>query len=138
MQDANVFIEGIRPEIVPSGDRNGSSDVELSDFCEIQNMGPPTQPMEGHTVEGWVPSRGRGLPSTLYMAASGAKPSGGALPSLPPSPILTMQDRDNFSTILNPIRGLFVKDIPKSSRNVWKELCDSPSAVIEMMLSALK
>ena len=107
------------------------------DSCEIQNMGPPTQPTESRAVQDWEPSHGRGLSSALYMDSSGAQPSGEAPPSFPSSQILTMQDPVKFSTILNHIRGHMMKATPESSRKLRGGLCDIPRTVIEGRLAAL-
>ena len=104
----------------------------------VQNEGPPALPVIGPDLKDWIPPRGRDLPAVLYMAASGTHPSGGALPSLLPSPILTMEDHANFATILNPIKDLMGASIPKSSWEVGKELCATPKTAIGGRLGALK
>ena len=65
----------------------------------------------------WAPPVGRDLPPVLYTDASGGEAfRGGAFPSLPPSPILTMEDHVNFAAILNQIMDLVGVSAPKSSR----------------------
>ena len=123
--------------IVPSVD-NESTDVVTVGPCVAHNEGPPALPAIGSNLKDWIPSRGRDLSAVLYMAAGGSQPAGDALPSLLPSPILTMEDHVNFSTILNPIKDLMGFAIPKSSWEVGKELCAVPKTVIEGRLSALK
>ena len=77
---------------VPSVDIFESTDAMSLDPCVVQNEGPPALPLAGPDLRGWIPPRGRDLPGLLYVDASGTQPSGDALPSLLPSPILTMED----------------------------------------------
>ena len=119
-------------------DYNKSTDVLSVGPCVAHKEGPPALPATGPDLKDWIPSRGRDLSAVLFMAAGGSQPSGEALPSLLPSPILTMEDHVNFSTILNPIKDLVGCAIPHSSWEVGKELCAVPKTVIEGRLSALR
>ena len=127
----------------PSGKVSSASKSEIADEmsldpCAAQEEGPPTLPTKGPDLKDWAPSRGRVLSAILYTAASGTQPSGGALPSMLPPPILTMEDHVNFATILNPIKDLMGDAIPSSSWKVGEELCAIPKTAIEGWLSALK
>ena len=106
--------------------------------CMATSEGPPPLPLTGPALKDWAPSRGRDLSAVLYTAASGSQPAGNALPSLMPSPILTMEDHVNFTTILDPIKVLMGSAAPKSSWEVGKELCVNPKTVVEGRLTGLK
>ena len=115
-----------------------SSDGQCFRPCVAESEGPPTLPLTGPSLKELIPSRGREITPILYMAASGTQPGGEALPSLLPSPILTMEDHVNFATILNPVSDLMGAAIPQSSWKVGKDICQNPKAVIEGRLSGLK
>lgn len=96
----------------PNVDLEESTNECAQCSCETQKRAPPALPMEGPNLEDFAPSRGRDPGAILFMAASGTQPAGDALPSLLPSPILTMQDHVNFATILNPHALLLNAAVP--------------------------
>ena len=126
------------PGVGTSVDKVVSTDESCVSPCEAQSEGPPTLPVTGPNLKEWIPSRGRELTPLLYRAAAGMQPGGEALPSLLPSPILTMEDHVNFSTNLNPIRDLMGAAAPQESWKVGRDICQNPKAVIEGRLSGLK
>ena len=95
---------------------------------------PTTAAMCAHNV---IPSKGRDPESILFMAATGTQPAGKALPSLFPSPIVTMGDHVAFATTLDPHSILLREAIPKFAWDIAKDIRTDPIGVVGRRTKAL-